>query len=123
MVTLPVRLRARLSRRMAEVLVTGAAIVLVAGVLLGPGFAPTVLAATDGLTWLGDDTRGEAIQVNPSTGRPEVRLTVAPPGHPLQIAQTDTLLVVTDTATGNVTIIDPATLSTTGTWHGSPHNT
>jgi hypothetical protein len=105
------------------VLVTGVATVLVAGVLLGTGFAQTVLAATDGLTWLGDDTRGEVIQINPTTGRPEIRLTIAPPGHRLHVAQNDTWLVITDTSTGKVTIIDPATLADTGTWYGTPDRT
>ena len=46
----------------------------------GAGLADTTLVASDGLTWLGDDRRGEVTQVNPATGRPEVRLKVAPPG-------------------------------------------
>jgi hypothetical protein len=92
---------------------------LIAGVLLGTGFAQTALHATDGLTWLGDPARGEVVQVNPSTGRPETRLTVTPPGDGLAVAQTDGLLVITDTTTGLVTVIDVATLTTAGRYRGT----
>jgi hypothetical protein len=115
--------RGGVSRRVAELIVFGVVVVLVAGVLLGTGFAQTVVRAADGLTWLGDDSRGEVIEVNPATGRPETRLTVAQPGHGLEVAQTDTLLVVTDTVTGEVTFIDLATLSTTGLYHGAAGRT
>jgi hypothetical protein len=112
-----------LSRRSAELIVTVVATLVVAGVLLGTGFARTILSATDGLTWLGDDSRGQVVQVNPTTGRPETKLAVAPAGDPLTIAQTDSVLIVTDTASGQVTVIDTATLTTTGRYHGNAGST
>lgn len=93
------------------VVVVGA---LVAGGLLGSGLAGTVVDTFDGLTWLADEQRGEAVQVNPVTGGPQARLRVAPGGHELVISQRDDLLVVTDATTGTVTVIDIATLSTAG---------
>lgn len=92
---------------------------LVAGVLVGTGMSDTALRASDGLTWLGDDKRGEVVQVNPSTGRPETRLIAAPPGDKLQISQVDGLLVVTDLTTGLVTFIDVSMLVTSGRWRGT----
>jgi hypothetical protein len=113
------RLRPRSSRGATELAVAIVALALVAGGLLGAGLADTTLVASDGLTWLTDDGRGEVTQVNPATGKPEVRLKVAPPGNALEISQREGLLVVTDTITGLVTVIDVATLITSGRHRGS----
>jgi hypothetical protein len=87
--------------------------------MLGAGLAGTAVSSPDGLTWLGDDPRGEVVQVNPATGQPGVRLKVAPAGDELVVAQLDGLLVVTDATTGAVTVIDIATLVAGGKWVGT----
>src|SRR5690606_37981199 len=108
----------RSSRGATEVGVALVVVALAAGVLFGSGLAETAIATTDGLTWLGDDTRGEAVQVNPATGRPENRLAVAPPGAAWRLAQRDGLLVITE-ADGTVSVIDVATLALTGRHRGA----
>jgi hypothetical protein len=110
-------------RRLAEVLVTAAAALLVAGVLIGTHLRPDHVDASNGLTWLGEPDRGEVVQVNPATGRPETRLAVASPGDDLSVAQTESLLVVTDNTSGVVSVIDIATLTTGGHHQGRPDNT
>ena len=87
---------------------------LTAGVLFGNGVARTIITTSDGSTWLGDDQRGEVVQVNPTTGKPDSRLKVGQPGSDLDVQQRDGLLVVIDRGTGVVTVIDLATLLTTG---------
>jgi len=94
-------------------------VMLVAGVLLGIRFGPDLLSTSDGLTWLSDAVRGEAVQVNPDTGRQENRLKVAPAGNQIDLAQREGLLVVTDKTTGTLTVIDPSALVTSGRWFGS----
>src|SRR5688572_20217298 len=80
---------------------------VVAGIVLGGAFtrgeAPVSVA--DALAWLRDEPRGEAVQVNPATGRAENRLPVAGPGTGFQLAQRDGLLVVTRTD-GTVSLVD-----------------
>ena len=75
------RARWRSSRGATELGVAVIVLALIAGAVFGAGLADTTLVASDGLTWLRDDRRGEVTQVNPATGRPEVRLKVAPPGN------------------------------------------
>jgi hypothetical protein len=89
-------------------------VLLVVGAFVGRGLATTQLHISDGLTWLGDDKRGTAVQVNPATGQPQTELKVGTPGNRLDIGQRDGLLVVNDTTTGAVTLIDVATLIATG---------
>ena len=104
-----------LSRRSGAI--GGSALVataLTAGVLFGNGVARTIVSTSDGTTWVGDDRRGEVVQVNPSTGKPESRLKVGQPGSDLEVQQRDGLLVVIDRRSGVVTVIDLATLLTTG---------
>jgi len=108
---------------MAEALMTAVAALMVAGILVGVSLGSDTVNATTGLTWLGDAAAGEVVQVNPATGRPESRLAVAPPGHGLSLAQTETLLVVTDMATGEISVIDIATLTSGGSYRGSPETT
>lgn len=94
-------------------------VMLVAGVVLGIRFGPGLLSHSDELTWLGDSVRGEAVQVNPDTGRQENRLKVANAGNQIELAQLDELLVVTDATTGTLTVIDASALVTGGRWFGS----
>ncbi|GAB1513386.1 hypothetical protein JCM33774_54280 [Actinophytocola sp. KF-1] len=89
-------------------------VLLIAGAVLGTGVARTAVDVSDGLTWLPDDPRGEVVQVNPASGRPEVRLRVAGGGARLEITQKDGVLVVLDRRTGQLTVIDLATLLASG---------
>ncbi|GAB3898994.1 hypothetical protein GCM10029964_084290 [Kibdelosporangium lantanae] len=93
---------------------------LLAGAALGSGLARTAVDVTDGLTWLPDDPRGEVVQVNPSTGRPETRLQVSGGDARLDITQKDGLLVVLDRQTGQITSIDLATLLASGRRQTAP---
>ncbi len=102
-----------------EVALVALVAVLVAGALFASGIAPTSLSTSDGLTWLGDNQRGEAVQVNPATGQQENRLRVAPGNHQITLAQREGLLVVTDATTGTVTVINVSTLITGGRWFGN----
>ena len=89
-------------------------VLLLAGAVLGTGVARTAVDVSDGLTWLPDSPRGEVVQVNPSTGRPETRLQVSGGDAQLEITQKDDLLVVLDRRTGQVTVLDLATLLASG---------
>jgi hypothetical protein len=98
-------------------------VVLLAGAALGSGLARTAVDVTDGLTWLPDDPRGEVVQVNPSSGRPETRLQVSGGDAQLDITQKDGLLVVLDRRTGQITSIDLATLLAGGRRQAAPGTT
>ncbi|MGW5052381.1 hypothetical protein [Actinokineospora sp. NPDC004072] len=95
-------------------------VLLLAGAALGTGIARTAVAVSDGLTWLGDDQRGEVVQVNPASGRPETRLAVAGGDAQLDIIQRDGMLVVLDRRTGQITVIDLATLLASGRRQAAP---
>ncbi|TCO52307.1 fibronectin type III domain-containing protein [Actinocrispum wychmicini] len=95
-------------------------VVLLAGAALGSGLARTAVDVTDGLTWLPDNPRGEVVQVNPGSGRPETRLQVSGGDAQLDITQKDGLLVVLDRRTGQITSIDLATLLASGRRSGTP---
>ncbi|WP_117209199.1 fibronectin type III domain-containing protein [Allorhizocola rhizosphaerae] len=107
------------SRGATEVILVILVAGLVAAALFASGIAPTLLSTSDGLTWLGDNQRGEAVQVNPATGQQENRLKVAPVNHDISLAQRDGLLVVTDATNGSVTVINVSTLITGGRWFGN----
>ncbi|HEY8475012.1 MAG TPA: hypothetical protein VIL37_20640 [Natronosporangium sp.] len=107
------------SRGAAEIGVVAVVGALLAGGLVGVGLTDTVVSLSDGLTWLGDDERGELVQINPATGDPQARLEVAPDGSQLLITQGDGVLVVTNLTTGEVTVINTATLTAGGTRAGT----
>ncbi|NED98038.1 hypothetical protein G1H11_22320 [Phytoactinopolyspora alkaliphila] len=113
-------LRSRVSLRRAwergsvELGVAGVAAALVVGAAVGNGVARTAVDMFDGLTWLADDSTGQVVQVNPVTGRAELRLDVAGDGSQLGIAQRDGWLIIDDAATGDVVSIDLATLIQSG---------
>ncbi|MBB5954022.1 hypothetical protein FHS29_000592 [Saccharothrix tamanrassetensis] len=89
-------------------------VLLLAGAALGDGISRTAVDVSDGLTWLNDDQRGEVVQVNPSSGKPQTRLQVSGPDGQLEIAQSDDKLIVLDRRTGEITVIDLATLLASG---------
>jgi len=112
---------AGVSRRLVEAGVVLVATLLVAGVVAGIALSRRDDGSDgdpgqgDGLTWLRDELHGDALQVNPGTGRTEQALAVADPGTPWQLAQRNGLIVVTS-GDGKVTLIDIATLTALGTY-------
>ncbi|MFC6091029.1 hypothetical protein [Saccharothrix lopnurensis] len=95
-------------------------LLLLVGAALGDGIPRTAVAVSDGLTWLNDDERGEVVQVNPSSGKPQARLQVSGADARLEIAQSDDELIVLDRRTGQVTVIDLATLLASGRRQAPP---
>jgi hypothetical protein len=95
-------------------------VLLLVGAALGTGVARTAVDVSDGLTWLPDDPRGEVVQVNPASGRPEVRLQVAGGDAQLDITQRDGLLVILDRRNGQITVMDLATLLASGRRQAQP---
>ncbi|MGH3859715.1 hypothetical protein [Actinokineospora sp.] len=89
-------------------------VLLLAGAALGNGISRTAVEVSDGLTWLPDEQRGEVVQVNPASGRPETRLQVSGADAQLDITQKDGMLVVLDRRTGQITVIDLSTLLASG---------
>ncbi|MEO6084717.1 MAG: hypothetical protein ABIQ18_16570 [Umezawaea sp.] len=89
-------------------------VLLLTGAAFGSGISRTAVSVSDGLTWLGDDQRGEVVQVNPSSGKPQTRLQVSGGDAQLEIAQDDGTLIVLDRRTGQITVIDLATLLASG---------
>lgn len=79
--------------------------------VLGVGAGDNAVATFDASSWLWSSVRGELARVNGVTARVDTRLEV--PGarqHPVQVAQTDRLLVLRDLSTGQVSSLDLATL-------------
>lgn len=95
-------------------------VLVLAGAALGQGISRTSVAVSDGLTWLGDDQRGEVVQVNPVSGRPQTRLQISGPDSQLEIAQEDGRLIVLNRRTGEITVIDLATLLASGRRQAPP---
>ncbi|ANZ42309.1 hypothetical protein BBK82_46720 [Lentzea guizhouensis] len=95
-------------------------VLVLAGAALGQGISRTSVAVSDGLTWLGDDQRGEVVQVNPVSGKPQTRLQISGPDSQLEIAQEDGRLIVLNRRTGEITVIDLATLLASGRRQAPP---
>ncbi|SEQ75810.1 hypothetical protein SAMN05216188_1051, partial [Lentzea xinjiangensis] len=95
-------------------------VLVLAGAALGQGISRTSVAVSDGLTWLGDDQRGEVVQVNPMSGKPQTRLQISGPDSQLEIAQSDGRLIVLNRRTGEITVVDLATLLASGRRQAPP---
>ncbi|WP_106191671.1 hypothetical protein [Umezawaea tangerina] len=95
-------------------------VLLLAGAAFGSGISRTAVSVSDGLTWLGDDQRGEVVQVNPSSGKPQTRLQISGGDAQLEIAQDDGTLIVLDRRTGQITVIDLSTLLASGRRQAPP---
>ncbi|GGU31075.1 hypothetical protein [Lentzea flava] len=95
-------------------------VLVLAGAALGQGISRTSVAVSDGLTWLGDDQRGEVVQINPVSGKPQTRLQISGPDSQLEIAQEDGRLIVLNRRTGEITVIDLATLLASGRRQAPP---
>lgn len=107
-------------RESASATAAALGLLLLVGAAIGDGISRTAVEVSDGLTWLGDDQRGEVVQVNPSSGTPQTRLQVSGADAQLEIAQSDDKLVVLDRRTGQITVIDLATLLASGRRQAPP---
>ncbi|MFC3500052.1 fibronectin type III domain-containing protein [Micromonospora krabiensis] len=113
------------SRRLRGGLVTiGTVAALLAAMgltVLGLGAADNAVASYDASSWLWSAARSELARVNGVTARVDTRTEV--PGarrHPMQVTQTDRLLVLRDLNTGQVSSLDLATLQITATTRTTP---
>ncbi|MFG1954998.1 fibronectin type III domain-containing protein [Micromonospora sp. NPDC048830] len=115
----------RRSRRLRGGLVTiGTVAALLAAMgltVLGLGAADNAVANYDASSWLWSAARSEMSRVNGVTARVDTRVEV--PGarrHPMQVVQTDRLLILRDLNTGQVSSLDLATLQITATTRTTP---
>ncbi|WP_091302548.1 fibronectin type III domain-containing protein [Micromonospora halophytica] len=89
--------------------------------VLGLGAADNAVANYDASSWLWSAARSEMARVNGVTARVDTRMEV--PGarrHPMQVTQTDRLLILRDLKTGQVSSLDLATLQITATTRTTP---
>ncbi|MFC7487839.1 hypothetical protein ACOCJ7_15130 [Knoellia sp. CPCC 206453] len=93
---------------------------LLVGAVAGQGLATVALDVADGVTWLPDDSSGQIVEINPSTGQPQTRLQLAGTGSSLQISQRDGRLLVMDGKTGQISSVNLATLLASGRRAGAP---
>ncbi|MFI6763432.1 fibronectin type III domain-containing protein [Micromonospora sp. NPDC050417] len=89
----------------------GALVAAMGLTVLGLGAADNAVASYDASAWLWSAARSELARVNGITARVDTR-TQVPDGrsHPMQVVQTDRLLVLRDLTTGQVSSLDLATL-------------
>ncbi|MEH1098441.1 fibronectin type III domain-containing protein [Micromonospora sp. CPCC 205561] len=101
---------------------TVAALLAAMGLTLhGLGAADNAVANYDASSWLWSSARSEMARVNGVTARVDTRVGI--PGarrHPMQVTQTDRLLVLRDLNTGQVSSLDLATLQITATTRTTP---
>ncbi|PZF83300.1 hypothetical protein C1I99_31105, partial [Micromonospora deserti] len=113
------------SRRMRGGLVTVATVAALLAAMgltvLGLGTADNAVASYDASSWLWSAARSEMARVNGVTARVDTRVEI--PGarrHPMQVTQTDRLLILRDLNTGQVSSLDLATLQITATTRTTP---
>ncbi|WP_232521574.1 fibronectin type III domain-containing protein [Micromonospora phaseoli] len=89
--------------------------------VLGLGSADNAVASYDASSWLWSAARSELARVNGVTARVDTRMEVpAARRHPMQVVQTDRLLVLRDLNTGQISTLDLATLQITATTPTTP---
>ncbi|GIJ23879.1 hypothetical protein Vlu01_45030 [Micromonospora lutea] len=89
--------------------------------VLGLGSADNAVASYDASSWLWSAARSELARVNGVTARVDTRMEVpSARQHPLQVTQTDRLLVLRDLNTGQISALDLATLQITATTPTTP---
>ncbi|TYB95011.1 fibronectin type III domain-containing protein [Micromonospora sp. WP24] len=87
----------------------------------GLGAADNAVSNYDASSWLWSAGRSELARVNGVTARVDTRTEV--PGtrrHPMEVTQTDRLLILRDLSTGQVSSLDLATLQITATTRTTP---
>ncbi|MEU7587707.1 fibronectin type III domain-containing protein [Micromonospora sp. NPDC049230] len=115
------RSRSRLRGGLVTVGTVAALLAAMGLTVLGLGAADNAVANYDASSWLWSAARSELARVNGVTARVDTRTEI--PGavrHPMQIAQTDRLLVLRDLQTGQISSLDLATLQLTATTRTTP---
>ncbi|MBB5825556.1 fibronectin type III domain-containing protein [Micromonospora carbonacea] len=89
--------------------------------VLGLGAADNAVANYDASSWLWSAARSELARVNGVTARVDTRVEVPDARrHPVQVVQTDRLLILRDLNTGQVSSLDLATLQITASTRTTP---
>ncbi|MEU4569963.1 fibronectin type III domain-containing protein [Micromonospora sp. NPDC023956] len=89
--------------------------------VLNLGYADNAVANYDASSWLWSTARSELARVNGITAKVDTRVEVPQAKqHPMQVAQTDRLLVLRDLNTGQVSSLDLATLQIIATTRTTP---
>ncbi|WP_373321680.1 fibronectin type III domain-containing protein [Micromonospora okii] len=89
--------------------------------VLGLGAADDAVVNYDASSWLWSAARSELARANGLTARVDTRMEVPDSRrHPMQVTQTDRLLVLRDLHTGQVSSLDLATLQITATTRTTP---
>ena len=87
----------------------------------GLGSADNAVASYDASSWLWSAARSELARVNGVTARVDTRMEVpAARRHPMQVVQTDRVLVLRDLHSGQISALDLATLQITATTPTTP---
>jgi hypothetical protein len=113
--------RRRIRGGLVTIGTVGALLAAMGLTVLGLGAADDAVANYDAASWLWSAGRSELARVNGVTARVDTRVGV--PGarrHPVQVTQTDRLLVLRDLTTGQVSSLDLATLQITATTPTTP---
>ncbi|WP_233513741.1 fibronectin type III domain-containing protein [Micromonospora craterilacus] len=120
----PTRTARSRSRVRGGLVTVGTVLALLAAMgltVLGLGSADNAVASYDASSWLWSAARSELARVNGLTARVDTRMEVpAARRHPMQVVQTDRLLVLRDLHTGQVSALDLATLQITATTPTTP---
>ncbi|MEV0158004.1 fibronectin type III domain-containing protein [Micromonospora sp. NPDC050686] len=117
----PPRSRSRLRGGLVTVGTVTALLAAMGLTVLGLGAADDAVANYDASSWLWSAARSEMARVNGVTARVDTRVEI--PGarrHPMQVSQTDRLVVLRDLHTGQVSSLDLATLQITATSPTTP---
>ncbi|WP_435872509.1 fibronectin type III domain-containing protein [Micromonospora globbae] len=117
----PVRRRSRLRGGIVTIATVAALLAAMGLTVLGLGAADNAVANYDASSWLWSAARSELARVNGVTARVDTRTEVpAARRHPMQVTQTDRLLLLRDLNTGQVSSLDLATLQITATTRTTP---
>ncbi|WP_239098607.1 fibronectin type III domain-containing protein [Micromonospora qiuiae] len=115
------RSRSRLRGGLVTVATVLALLAAMGLTVLGLGSADNAVASFDASSWLWSAARSELARVNGVTARVDTRTQVAGARrHPMQVVQTDRVLVLRDLHTGQISTLDLATLQITATTPTTP---
>ncbi|MEU8419312.1 fibronectin type III domain-containing protein [Micromonospora sp. NPDC048835] len=115
------RSRSRLRGGLVTVGTVAALLAAMGLTVLGLGAADNAVANYDASSWLWSAARSELARVNGVTARVDTRTEIPNARqHPMQITQTDRLLVLRDLQTGQVSSLDLATLQLSATTRTTP---
>ena len=115
------RFRSRLRGGLVTVGTVAALLAAMGLTVLGLGAADNAVANYDASSWLWSAARSELARVNGVTARVDTRTEIpAARQHPMQVTQTDRLLILRDLQTGQVSSLDLATLQLSATTRTTP---